>query len=306
MTERNSKAIQTSCKIEKNKLPSFIEEVSAISGIIKIEPKNIHEEVRFQLQNYLLIVYKSGKVVYHVYTEFSPILQKYASDFIEQLPEEIINKDEQYFNYDIIIGQDEVGKGEMYGPMITASVAIKPDQMAEFKSLGIRDSKTIASKAKIHELSEYIEQHAVAYSISRLYAKRFNELFKEMKDENKNLNDLLAWQHANALQSMLETLDKKGLMNGKILIIIDEFDEVKTDLRIKNLIKNNVDVIQSIKAEKLSVAVAAASIVAKEKRNEQVSKLEAKYGITLNNSTVRGLVNHPNSDEFLKISFIKK
>ena len=62
---------------------------------------------------------------------------------------------------------------------------------------------------------------------------------------------------------------------------------------------------QSTQAEKISVAVAAASIVAKAKRNEQVKKLEEKYGIILNNNTVRELVTHPESSEFLKIAFIK-
>lgn len=306
MTDTNSKAVQSSCKIDKTQINSFKDEVSRIPGIISINPKSVHEDIRYQLQNYLLIVYKSGKVVYHVYSEFNSILQKYSIDFIEKLPEEIITKDEQFFSYDLIIGQDEVGKGEMYGPMITGSVAIKPDQINEFKRKGIRDSKAIRSKTKIQELSQFIEQNAVAISVSRLYPKRFNELFKAMKEEDKNLNDLLAWQHSNALKLILEELSTKKLETKKILLIIDEFDAFKTDQRIKKLITNNIKVRQSTKAESLSVAVAAASIVAKDKRNTYVKKIEEKYAIRLNNSTVKSLVDHPESNEFLKLSFIKQ
>lgn len=306
MTGINSKAIQTSCTIDKKRLAQFIDDVSKISEIVKLETKSIHEEARFQLQNYLMIVYKSGKVVYHVFSDFTPILRKYSSNFVEQLPDDIVNKDEQFFNYDLIIGQDEVGKGEMFGPMITGSVAIRPDQMIEFKKKGVRDSKTISSKTKIHELSQFIELNAVACSISRLYPKRFNELFKEMKSEDKNLNDLLAWQHANVLKSILDDLDKKGFNKARILLIIDEFDKFKTNQRIKTILRDNIEVIHSIKAEQLSVAVAAASIVAKDKRNEQISKIEEKYDIKLTNSTVYDLINHPDKEEFLKLSFIKK
>lgn len=306
MTGINSKAIQTSCTIDKKRLAQFIDDVSKISEIVKLETKSIHEEARFQLQNYLMIVYKSGKVVYHVFSDFTPILRKYSSNFVEQLPDDIVNKDEQFFNYDLIIGQDEVGKGEMFGPMITGSVAIRPDQMIEFKKKGVRDSKTISSKTKIHELSQFIELNAVACSISRLYPKRFNELFKEMKSEDKNLNDLLAWQHANVLKSILDDLDKKGFNKARILLIIDEFDKFKTNQRIKTILRDNIEVIHSIKAEQLSVAVAAASIVAKDKRNEQISKIEEKYDIKLTNSTVYDLIKHPDKEEFLKLSFIKK
>ena len=304
MVKSKAKSVQTSCKIDKTNLENFIKEVSDLNDIIQVDPKNIHEEIRFQLHDYTMIVYKSGKVVYHVYDGFDELLGKYCADFKKQTVEEI-QQQYNYDEYDIIIGQDEVGKGEMYGPMITASVAIRPDQISEFKRIGIRDSKTISSKKKLHELTHFIEQHAVAVSVSRLYPRRFNELFLKMKEEEKNLNDLLAWQHSNALKSLLEKLDEKDLLNRKIILIIDEFDRFKTDLRIKNQLKNNIQVVQSTKAEKISVAVAAASVVAKDKRNDQVTKLEEKYGITLNNTTVKSLVNHPESSEFLKLSFIK-
>ena len=67
-----------------------------------------------------------------------------------------------------------------------------------------------------------------------------------------------------------------------------------------------MSVFQSTKAEKISIAVAAASIVAKDKRNDQIKNLEEIYGIKLNNTTVKGLINHPAKNEFLKLSFIKQ
>lgn len=305
MAKNKPKSVQTSCKIEKTNLQSFMKEVSSLNGIIQVEPKNIHEEIRFQLHDFTMIVYKSGKVVYHIYDGFNVLLKKYCIDFKVQTVEEVENKD-NFEDYDIIIGQDEVGKGEMFGAMITASVAISTSQLNDFKKEGVKDSKIIKSKNKMQELDTFIENNAVAVGISRLYPKRFNELFKEMKEEEKNLNDLLAWQHSNALKQVLEILKEKNLLSKKILLIIDEFDRFKTDKRLKNLIPKNIEVIQSTKAEKLSVSVAAASIVAKAKRNDHLKKLEETYNVTLNNNTAKGLYNHPDSNEFLKLSFIKK
>jgi ribonuclease HIII len=304
MEEKDIKMVQLSCKIDKLKIEDFIIEMSSLKDISILESKNIHEQKRFQSQNFLLIVYKSGKVVYHEYSLFKEVLRKFCVDFKEQAFE-IAQNPKKYEEYEIIIGQDEVGKGEMFGPMITASVALAITQLDEVKKRGVRDSKIIKSKNIMKELSLYIEKEALAVSTSKLYCKRFNELFKEMKDESKNLNDLLAWQHANALKTMLSILKTKGLAGKRILVIIDEFSKIKTDLRIKNLLKPNISVIQSTKAEKLSVSVAAASITAKHQRNERIKKLEEEYGIELNNMSVRKLKKHPASEEFLKLSFIK-
>ena len=79
---------------------------------------------------------------------------------------------------------------------------------------------------------------------------------------------------------MKKELKGKGYIeednNDSFLVIIDQFDKIKTDERIKRLIEDNITVIQHTKAERLSVAVAAASIVAKNKRNERIKALEEK------------------------------
>ena len=54
MTKEKNKSVQTSCKMDKKVLENFIREISALEGIEKIEPTNIHEEERFQLHNHLL------------------------------------------------------------------------------------------------------------------------------------------------------------------------------------------------------------------------------------------------------------
>ena len=176
--------------------------------------------------------------------------------------------------------------------------------------MGVRDSKLIKDKEEIKELAFFINENAVQVTYSTIYCKKFNELVTEMKREERNQEDLLAWQHSNALETMKKRLREKGYTeeknNDSFLVIIDQFDKIKTDERMERLITENITVIQHTKAEGLSVVVAAASIVAKNKRNERIKMLEEKYGIELNGKTVKKLKKHPEANEFLKMVFVRK
>lgn len=133
--------------------------------------------------------------------------------------------------------------------------------------------------------------------------------YKRNERRKEGFRDLLAWRH-NALERMKKELKEKGYTeenkNDSFLVIIDQFDKIKTNERMKRLITENLTIIQYTKAERLSVAVAAASIVAKNKRNERIKELEEKNRIELNGKTVRKLKNHPEAKKFLKMVFIKE
>ena len=73
----------------------------------------------------------------------------------------------KYFSVDpniLEIGLDEVGRGPLFGRVYTAAVILpKDDSFDHFK---MKDSKRFHSKKKIEEMSEYIKQNAIAWSIS--------------------------------------------------------------------------------------------------------------------------------------------
>jgi len=73
----------------------------------------------------------------------------------------------KYFSADpniLEIGLDEVGRGPLFGRVYTAAVILpKDDSFDHFK---MKDSKRFHSKKKIEEMSEYIKQNAIAWSIS--------------------------------------------------------------------------------------------------------------------------------------------
>ena len=73
----------------------------------------------------------------------------------------------KYFSEDpniLEIGLDEVGRGPLFGRVYTAAVILpKDDSFDHFK---MKDSKRFHSKRKIVEMSEYIKENAIAWSIS--------------------------------------------------------------------------------------------------------------------------------------------
>lgn len=62
------------------------------------------------------------------------------------------------------IGVDEVGRGPMFGRVYTAAV-ILPKDHSSFDHSKMKDSKKFHSKKKIKEVSDYIKENAIAWSI---------------------------------------------------------------------------------------------------------------------------------------------
>lgn len=98
------------------------------------------------------------------------------------------------------IGIDESGKGDYSGPLIIAAVFVDATTQAELTLMNVWDSKKI-SDGRILDTAPDI-QMICSHSIITISPQRYNELYAKIG----NLNRLLAWGHAIAL----ETLREKG------------------------------------------------------------------------------------------------
>ena len=73
--------------------------------------------------------------------------------------------------YELIAGVDEVGRGPLAGPVVSAAVVLRKGQIIE----GVTDSKKI-SEAKREKLIDKIFEEAVAYSISFVDEKVIDDI----------------------------------------------------------------------------------------------------------------------------------
>ena len=165
------------------------------------------------------------------------------------------------------IGIDESGKGDYFGPLVIAGVLVTPADEPDLRLMRVRDSKRI-SDGRILEMAPDIRL-ICRHSIVTIGPQRYNELYAKIK----NLNRLLAWGHARALENLLEHSDCA-------LAISDQFGDERFILNALLEKGKKIQLIQRPKAEE-DVAVAAASILARAEFLIRLKRLSDEIGLPL-------------------------
>ncbi len=169
------------------------------------------------------------------------------------------------------IGTDESGKGDVFGPLVVAAVAVNPDSVLELTRIGVKDCKQLSDK-KVAELAAKIRQVCRGhFQELSLFPARYNSLYAAMKREGKNLNHLMAWAHARALEDTLEQVPCKFAIADKFADV--RFIESRLMARGRAIV-----LIQKTKAEN-NIAVAAASVLARDTFLRGLGTLSQKYGM---------------------------
>ena len=175
------------------------------------------------------------------------------------------------------IGTDEAGKGDFFGPLVTAGVYVDERTAKLLRTLGVRDSKLVGDRelrglaTNIREVVE-VDKRAVII----LAPTRYNELYKQMRSEGKNLNTLLAWAHTRVIEDLIG----HGLRPK--FILSDQFGDkryIESRLMVDTRL-SGVPVLQMHRAE-ADVAVAAASILARDAFLGWLEQAGKRLGLTI-------------------------
>ncbi len=168
-------------------------------------------------------------------------------------------------------GIDESGKGDFFGPLVIAGVYVDAGTGPQLRKIGCRDSKLIHSSAKITELAGKIRTiTAGRYAVVTLHPATYNRLYNQIG----NLNRLLAWGHARTIENLLEKVPECPRM------LSDKFGDERLIQRALLARGRSVQMDQRTKAES-DVAVAAASILAREQLLKGMAKLSGEVGTAL-------------------------
>ncbi|WP_102274329.1 ribonuclease HIII [Cytobacillus massiliigabonensis] len=172
-----------------------------------------------------------------------------------------------------VIGSDEVGTGDFFGPMTVVAAYVKKEQIPLLKELGVKDSKNLKDD-QIISIAKQIK-NIVPYSLLTLHNEKYNMLQKSGMSQGK----IKALLHNQAIGHVL----------GKIApeqpdaILIDQFakEEIYYQyLKNEKVIQRN-NVFFSTKAESVHLAVAAASILARYAFVRHFENLSKEAGFTL-------------------------
>lgn len=143
-----------------------------------------------------------------------------------------------------ICGVDEVGRGPLAGPVVTAAVILP----ADFSILGVDDSKKLTPK-KRDELFDQIKEAAVCWAIGRREPDVIDQI--------------------NILEAT------KAAMMDAIMSLEIKPDHVLIDaVHLKDLTIPQTDII---KGDANSVSIAAASILAKVTRDREMIEMDSIY-----------------------------
>jgi ribonuclease HIII len=225
---------------------------NALSQRQQWEPYEVpYAEYAFRGEDVSVVVYKSGKIC---------VQGKKTQEFVqfilepEVLGEIVTGYEEQRYPEWFIEhgGLDESGKGDFFGPLVSACVIAGGESVKQWLNINVRDSKNIHSSQEIFSLEKKIRQTPnVVVETFSLSMRKYNELYGKF---GNNLNHLLAWYHAKSLQNARE---KNAVFN----VLLDQFS---TAPLVQRFFANDpkIHITMRPRAENDPV-VAAASIVAR-------------------------------------------
>ena len=145
--------------------------------------------------------------------------------------------------YKLIGGVDEVGRGPLVGPVVTACV-ILPEN---FNLDGLTDSKKLTEKKRDYFFEE-IKKQAISYGIGIVDEKRIDEI---------NIYEATK-------EAMIEAINNCNIKPDYVLT-----DAMKLDI--------DIPVRPIIKGDLRSITISAASVLAKVTRDRMMYELDKKY-----------------------------
>ena len=170
-------------------------------------------------------------------------------------------------------GSDESGKGDYFGPLVVACCYVDEALAERLRTLkveyfdahdvkhvdegGVRDCKLITNNVVLMRMGQMVRSllGPGRFAVVKIGPAAYNRLYAKIR----NINRLLAWAHGTCIEELLEK------QPACPRIVVDQFAPTETVIRraLKTRGKG-VAVEQRHKAESYSIAVAAASVLARE------------------------------------------
>jgi len=162
------------------------------------------------------------------------------------------------------VGSDESGKGDYFGPLVVASVRLDPQTASQLDAREVRDCKTMSDESVLRVAGAL--RRTVPFAVARLDPPEYNARHARLR----NLNPLLAELHAQAIGQIA----RPGLR-----VVVDQFANER--VLAAAVAKLGVRLEQRHRAESSEVAVAAASVIAREEFLRALAELSERWGVDL-------------------------
>ena len=222
-----------------------------------------------------VVFYESGKLV---------VQGKGTQEFIEFVLEPEVLKQarlgyEAVLNPDLLlprIGVDESGKGDFFGPLCVAGAYVNEAVVNAWQDKGVRDSKNISSDKRISELADLIRKTPGCVTT---VVPIGNEAYNRLHTKMRSVNAVLAWGHARVIENLLAQRHRMNPPPARA--ISDQFASSKSVVEKAMMgLGREIELVQRHKAEE-DLAVAAASILARDEFVKRLARLQKEFEIEL-------------------------
>jgi ribonuclease HIII len=236
-----------------------------------------HARASVRGQGFIATLYRSGKLVVQG-DDVASFRERYLADLAVAPAREAgpIVVGER-----VLIGSDEAGKGDYFGPLVVVAVRADPSERSELVQAGVADSKTLSDE-RIRILAPALERR-YTFASEVLLPEEYNRTYGTYP----SLNPLLAELHARVI---------RRLAQPGLLVLVDKFaDERLVTSRLAGL---ELELHQRTKAEREPV-VAAASIIARNLFLEGLKSLSEEFAVELHKGA--GDPTDRSAREFVKL-----
>ncbi|MGE4572224.1 MAG: ribonuclease HIII [Candidatus Izemoplasmatales bacterium] len=230
-----------------------------------------HIKHYFKTEYFTISVYNSNKVLFQgedaekEYNQWAELTGKTL-----EIPKPISHTSymNEYYKK-TIIGSDEVGTGDYFGPVVVAAALVGPHNYPFLSQFNIQDSKNISDDVILNigpDLINTIPHHCLVLN---------NQKFNELTKQGYNLNKIKAYLHNHAIKKLIQK------NNQYDMIIVDQFCSEKNYIQYlqeQDMVRHTTLVE---KAESLHQSIAVAAIIARYTFLKEMDKLSDKINIVL-------------------------
>ncbi len=160
-----------------------------------------------------------------------------------------------------IIGVDEAGRGPVFGSLFVAAVAAESTAVLPD---GVADSKAL-SPARRSELATMLATDAgIDIAVVEVTPDRIDA-------SHTTLLDIVA-------QSFAAVIDKVWMPSMEVVTDTGEANTTRFADRVQQHLDHDIDITALVKADISEPIVSAASIIAKERREQHIARLQERFG----------------------------
>ena len=245
-----------------NSFKSYINQVSSIVKYyndIQCEIDDLNIMFKGKTEDFSVLIYSNYTVLFQG--------KKAHDEYLKWVKEENI---EEVIDH---VGSDEVGCGDYFGPIVVCATLIKKEDYEFLKEIGVKDSKQLNDN-EIKKIASKIKDKIKSATFI-LSNEKYNQLYKT---NNYNMNKIKAYLHNYVLYKIVN----KNKFNGKI--VVDQFCSEELYYNYLRDYKSNdvqTNISFTTKAENKYLAVACASIIARDTFLNEIEKISKETGYNI-------------------------